>query len=74
MQTIQVNVLNPKAYKLLQDLAELDLISLGETPVNDLLKTVHELREKTASHPISLDEITAEVELVRSNRYAQNKG
>lgn len=28
MQTIQVNILNPKAEKLLQDLADLELISI----------------------------------------------
>lgn len=37
MQTIQVNVLNPKAYKLLQDLAELDLISLEDRGKNNFL-------------------------------------
>ncbi|RYE35759.1 MAG: hypothetical protein EOP42_05810 [Sphingobacteriaceae bacterium] len=74
MQTIQVNVINPKAYKLLQDLAELDLISLGDVKENGFLKTVSELREKAATHSLSLDEITEEVESVRANRYEKNKG
>ncbi len=74
MQTIQVNVLNPKAYKLLQDLAELELISLEENNNDSFLKTVAELREKASTYPISLEEITKEAELVRSNRYANKQG
>lgn len=73
MQTIQVNVLNPKAYKLLQDLAELELISLEENTENGFLKTVFGLREKASKHPMSLEEITKEVEVVRKNRYEQKK-
>lgn len=45
MQTIQVNVLNPKAYKLLQDLAELELISLEETTENDFLHGVSNFKK-----------------------------
>ena len=74
MQTIQVNVLNPKAYKLLQDLAELNLISLEEVTENGFLKAVSNLRENAIAPPLSLDEISEEVELVRANRYARNKG
>lgn len=74
MQTIQVNVLNPKAYKLLQDLAELELISLEENDQNGFLKKVSNLREKASTSPISLEEITEEVEMVRANRYDNHKG
>lgn len=74
MQTIQVNVLNPKVYKLLQDLAELELISLEENDQNGFLKTVSNLREKASTSPISLEEITEEVEMVRANRYGNHKG
>lgn len=69
MQTIQVNVLNPKAYKLLQDLAELKLISLEENDHSGFLKTVSILREKASTSPISLEEITEESEAVRNGRY-----
>lgn len=74
MQTIQVNVLNPKVYKLLQDLAELELISLEENDQNGFLKTVSNLREKASTSPISLEKITEEVEMVRANRYGNHKG
>jgi hypothetical protein len=74
MQTFQVNVLNPKAYKLLQDLADLDLISIENTAEDGFLKTISNLRTKAATHPLSLEDITKEVELVRTKRYDQNKG
>jgi hypothetical protein len=74
--TYQVDILNPKAEKLLRDLAELELISLSKLP-NDgdaFLAVVKRLRKKAALTPPTLEEITKEVESVRSKRYAdQNK-
>ena len=32
METLQIEIINPKALKLLRDLAELDLISIKKTP------------------------------------------
>jgi hypothetical protein len=72
--TYQVDVLNPKAIKLLQDLADLDLISITQNSEDDFLKVVNRLRKKASSNPPSLDEITKEVELVRAKRYANKKG
>lgn len=46
MQTIQVNVLNPKAYKLLQDLAELELISLDENTENNFIEGISDFAEQ----------------------------
>ncbi len=74
MTTYQVSVINPKADKLLQDLADLKLISITETSVDDVfLKVVARLRTKAESAPPSMEEIIAEVEAVRARRYAQNK-
>ena len=56
--TYQVDVLNPKAIKLLQDLADLDLISITQNSEDDFLKVVTRLRKKASSNPPSLDEIT----------------
>ena len=72
--TYQVDVLNPKAIKLLQDLADLDLISITQNSEDDFLKVVNRLRKKAASNPPSFDEITKEIELVRAKRYAHKKG
>jgi hypothetical protein len=68
--TYQVDILNPKADKLLRDLADMKLISLSKTSKDPFLATVKRLRRKAASNPPSLDEITKEVETVRSKRYA----
>lgn len=65
--TFNVEILNPKAKKLLQDLAELRLISISENKSNPFLEAVKKIRSKKAK--ISLDEITKEVESVRAERY-----
>ena len=74
MQTFQVNILNPKAAKLLQDLADLNLISIKQTSEDNFLKAVSRLRSKAAGNQHSLDEITKEVEAVRAKLYAKNRG
>ena len=71
--TYQVEILNPKADRLLKDLADMDLIALKQTSTDPFLQVVERLRAKAADNPPSLDEITREVEAVRSERYARNK-
>jgi hypothetical protein len=71
--TLQVDILNPKATKLLEDLADLNLIAIKENKENGFLKIVKELRIKAAAAPPSLEEITKEVELVRAKRYGKQK-
>jgi hypothetical protein len=72
MKTYQIDILNPKAIKLLQDLADLDLISFK--PAEESLQNViKKLRKKASANPPNLDEITKEVESVRSKRYASKK-
>jgi hypothetical protein len=71
MKTYQVQILEPKATKLLQDLANLKLIKIKE--IKDTEEQFFELVEKLRSKPgkkPSLKEITKEVEIVRSKRYA----
>lgn len=69
----QVKILNPKAEKLLRDMADLELISISELSVDPFLAVVERLRENAASNPPDLEEITKEVELVRAKRYAKKK-
>jgi hypothetical protein len=69
MNTIKINILNPKAAKLLRDLAELNLIAIQETSTNGFEQVLNKLRSNSTSAP-TLDEITKEVELVRSKRYS----
>ena len=73
MTTIQVDILNPKAGKLLEDLAELKLISIRNAPEDQFLKLLKKFRAKAKSNPPSLEEITKEVEIVRAKRYAKAK-
>ena len=70
MSTIRVDILNPKAAKLLRDLADLNLISIQDTSKNGFETVLNKLRSKSSSTP-SLDETTKEVELVRAKRYAK---
>lgn len=70
METIRVEILDPKASQLLKDLADLNLIRITPQP------TVKEILEKTRikSYPVpSLNEITAEVEEVRHARYGKKE-
>ena len=74
MTTIQVDILNPKAGKLLEDLAELKLISIRNTSDDGrFLNLVNKFRAKAKNNPPSLKDITKEVEIVRSKRYAKAK-
>lgn len=65
METIRIDIINPKAKKLLKDLADLNLIKINKSDFPGLLKR---LREKS-KEVISMDEITKEVEQVRKSRY-----
>ena len=69
--TFQVNILNPKATKLLKDLEKLKLISIKRDEEDGFLKVVKRLRAKAAKNPPSLEEITKAVESVRSKRYTK---
>lgn len=70
MNTIQIDILNPKAAKLLKDLADLKLIAIRKTPKNDFVAVLKKLRANDTIAP-SLEEITKEVESVRAKRYAK---
>ncbi len=73
MKTYQIDLLNPKAARLLQDLADLKLISIRETKKQDFLDIVTKLRKKASSNVPTLEEITKEVEMVRAERYAKKR-
>ncbi|MES2702995.1 MAG: hypothetical protein V4649_10165 [Bacteroidota bacterium] len=71
--TYEVDILNPKATKLLEDLAELKLISIRKTGQDGFAKAINKIRAKATFNPPTLDEITKEVEAVRAKRYAWKK-
>jgi trehalose-6-phosphate synthase len=69
METIRIDIINPKAKKLLKGLAELNLIKINkEKYKSDFSALLKKLRAKS-NDDISLDEITKEVEQVRKSRY-----
>ena len=73
MVTLQVDILNPKAGKLLQDLADMKLISIKDIAEDNFLQAVNKLRQKAKKNPPSLADFTKEVESVRAKRYAKEK-
>ena len=68
---MRIDILNPKAAKLLKDLAALNLIAIKDTSKNGFASFLKKLRSKAKSAPY-LSDITTEVELVRSKRYAKS--
>ena len=70
METLKINIINPKALKLINDLADMDLISIEENDKNAFANILERLRSQSDSAP-SLDEITREVETVRAERYGK---
>ncbi len=68
MNTIQVNILNPKADIILKDMEKQNLISIKRTSDKNLRSVLYNLRSNAKTAP-SLKEITKEVELVRTKRY-----
>ena len=70
MDTMRIDILNPKAKKLLKELANLNLIAIQDNSKNGFATVLKRLRTKAKSAPTA-DEITKEVELVRAKRYAK---
>ena len=69
METIRIDIINPKAKKLLKGLADLNLIKINtEKYKSDFSVLLKKIRAKS-DNEISLDEITKEVERVRKSRY-----
>ena len=74
MNTMQIDILNPKAEKLLKNLEDLKLISIRKNSDDSFLTLINKFRAKAKKNPPTLAEITEEVELVRAERYAKSKG
>jgi hypothetical protein len=70
MNTITLDIINPKAANLLKDLEDLNLISIKSTTSNGFSSVLNKLRIKSDTAPSLLD-ITKEVEVVRSKRYGK---
>ena len=73
MNTMQIEILNPKAAKLLNDLADLNLITIHNSQNDGFMKLLNKIRAKAKTEPISFEEITKEVEEVRTKKYEKSK-
>jgi len=70
METIRIDIVNPKAKKIIKELADLNLINIRDkNPLKSFEALLKKLRSKNGD--ISMDEITKEVEAVRSKRYGK---
>ena len=69
METIRIDIINPKAKKLLKDLADLNLIKINKEKYKSEFPTLLKKLRAKSNDEISLDEITKEVEQVRKSRY-----
>jgi ppGpp synthetase/RelA/SpoT-type nucleotidyltranferase len=70
METLRIDIINPKAKKILKELAELNLINIQEkASIKSFESLLSKLRTKGKG--ISLEEITKEVGIVRSKRYGK---
>ncbi len=69
METIRIDILNPKAKKLLKDLADLNLIKINKEKYKSEFSILLKKIRAKSNDEITLDEITKEVEQVRKSRY-----
>ena len=74
MESIRIEILNPKARKLLKNLAELKLIKISNTSdrKDEFKRLLEKLRSKSDKAP-SIEEINNEVRDVRKSRYEKKR-
>jgi hypothetical protein len=69
MESLRIQIINPKAKRLINNLAEMDLIRIQKQKAkSDFGELLDRLRNKEMIAP-SLDEINAEVESARKSRH-----
>jgi hypothetical protein len=70
METIRIEIVNPKAKRIIEQLAELNLIAIRDKdPVTSFRKLLTKLRSNPEK--IELEEITKEVDRVRTRKHAR---
>ncbi len=69
MESLRIDIINPKAKNLLKDLADLNLIRIKTTKIkSEFIELLDKLRINSKDAP-SLDETSSEVEAVRKARH-----
>lgn len=71
MESLRIDIINPKAKNLLKDLADLNLIRIKTNKIkSEFIELLDKLRINYKDAP-SLDEISSEVNAVRKVRYEE---
>ena len=69
MESLRIEILNPKVKRLLKDLVDLDLIRINKGEIkSEFIELLKKLRASSDTAP-TLEEITKEVEKARKSRY-----
>lgn len=69
MESLKIEIINPKAKRLINNLADVDLIRIKKWKTkSDFIELLSKLR-KLSKYTPSLEEITKEVEAVRKSKY-----
>ncbi|NLC92459.1 MAG: hypothetical protein GX677_03190 [Treponema sp.] len=69
MESIRIEIVNPKAKNIIKNLADMDLIRIKKEKIkSEFTELLTKLRKHSDQAP-SLEEITKEVESVRKARY-----
>jgi len=78
LKTLQVEILNPKAERILKELAAVDLIRIGKKEpirarLDRLYRDVERHQKKHGNpEPLSVEEIATEVKKVSAKRHAKH--
>ena len=76
LKTLQVEIIHPKAERILKELAAVELIRIGKkesirTRLDRLYRDIERHQKKHGNpEPLSMEETTAKVKKVRAARYA----
>ena len=79
LKTLQVEIVHPKAERILKELAAVELIRIGKreslrTRLDRLSRNIEQHQKKHGKpQPLCIEEITAEVKKVRAERYAKQQ-
>ena len=71
--TIQIEILNPEARGILEELAKLNLIKIKNTQDFNLFINLLEKIRSSSEEAINIEELTSEVEEVRTQRYKRKQ-
>jgi hypothetical protein len=70
MEALKIEILNPKALKLIRGMQDLKLIKVSDEPVSKMKAYLKRMRKNANSVPSEID-IAKMVEEVRTERYAE---